>query len=385
MVLGALLEVTLSTLALMGLMSLATSAINEFIADNLFNLRGLKLRAVVRRLLAVHLRKGPGSIEIAHASETFFENPNISMGMEKGSWFGRVLPGRFGPAGGLRLPSAIEPERYAQAMIELLAEERQERAREKTFAAGDGGQPAPDRQAPDARPVPASAVTVPRERLIGSPDRVEAVSNQIEALLADLGVSYRQKMAALQAEYDDIMVRATGWYLRETRMILFFIGLFLAVGANIDLLRYAQRLMSEEDLSARVAAAEVLVEKHDPFAGGGVFAEASGGLSDLDNLKVLEGGLDVILADFDALGVTIGWACEPVADNQGRATAGITWFCPANESYRWPSVSQVVGWFIIALGVTLGAQFWFDLFKQLVGLRTAGGTRDAQAQEGATA
>jgi hypothetical protein len=43
---------------------------------------------------------------------------------------------------------------------------------------------------------------------------------------------------------------------------------------------------------------------------------------------------------------------------------------------EWPSLSKLGCWLLIAFGVTLGAQFWFDLFKKLVDLRSAGQVAD---------
>jgi hypothetical protein len=49
------------------------------------------------------------------------------------------------------------------------------------------------------------------------------------------------------------MDRVSGWYLRRTKLTLFALGLFLAIGANVDFLGYAQRMIS--DAQARQQAA----------------------------------------------------------------------------------------------------------------------------------
>lgn len=106
-------------------------------------------------------------------------------------------------------------------------------------------------------------------------------------------------------------------------------------------------------------------------AGEGDAAEATEITEDpfgVQRLNAEIGALADALGDIDA---QIGWNCvasasTPVLPFSGR-------FC-AHEGtgLPWPSPSQAIGWLLVAFAVTLGAQFWFDLFKRLAHIRTSG-------------
>ena len=44
------------------------------------------------------------------------------------------------------------------------------------------------------------------------------------------------RLQELEDEFNQTMDRVSGWYARQAKMTLFLIGLFLAIGATIDLI-----------------------------------------------------------------------------------------------------------------------------------------------------
>jgi hypothetical protein len=353
MSLGVLLDISVSVLAIMVLFSLVASAINEFIADNLLNLRGLKLREVIQRQLETRRGMAPGRGGKDLAVEAFFARPDVARSMETASGLARWLPGRVKIDGtAMRLPSAIEPRQYALAMLDPeqlagAARAEVEAVRAAVMAVLEGGV--------------LDKVTVGGEPVT---DRLEAAFDEASAAVAAGGEAIEARLAELEAEFREVMARATGWYLRSTRTALFLIGLALAAGANVDLLRYAQRLMSEANLSDRVAVAEALVSEQMQAA---LAAEA-------DARGVREGVREQVgqlQAALQALDVQVGWHCVP----EGRFPDE-HWFrsgfCPEPGGGITLTVSKIICWVLVAFGVTLGAQFWFDVFRRLAGMRSAG-------------
>ena len=65
--------------------------------------------------------------------------------------------------------------------------------------------------------------------------------------------------AEIAGRFDTAMDRVTGWYVRQTKLVLFVIGFSLAVVTNFDVIRYAGDLVKNEDLRAKIVAqAEVI-------------------------------------------------------------------------------------------------------------------------------
>jgi len=80
--------------------------------------------------------------------------------------------------------------------------------------------------------------------------------------------------------------------------------------------------------------------------------------------------------------VPIGWK----NDNPGKAIAN-----PANAGKSavwvvvvWGLKHFFVGWLLTALAVSLGAQFWFDILKRFVSLRSAGAVSKSPSPEQGT-
>ena len=191
------------------------------------------------------------------------------------------------------------------------------------------------------------------------------------------------------------MDRVSGWYTRQVKMTLFIIGFFLAMGANIDIIGYAERLLKDENLRNKAAIYAQLLGASDtlqpeqaaPERGDEDTPSADGDDDDDRDQGISPASLQQLMVELDSLDVRIGW-CDPVstAPDGTQASQGATpdrsntsqGLCQAGEQLRWPpSVSQVVGWFLIGFGVTLGGQFWFNLLKKFLDLRTSGRIRAA--------
>jgi hypothetical protein len=322
----------------------------------------------------------------------FYETPDIKA-LKSPSWW------RFE-----RDPSAIEPARYATALLAVLGE------REAVEAEA---QAALERR----RAALVDGVTRIAGRFNassageGARAAVNAAFAEASAGLTELRTAADDAVAALEAEFDEAMVRLTGLYTRYTKIWLFFIGVGLAVGANIDILHYTKRLLVEEDLRRRaVIVAEAAIAEAPAAQQPDGDAEPTPDAGD-ENARTEDAPDETagdqtagdenaagpeaaardaparpdpaaVLDELGALGVTVGWDC--VGDGSAALIPGLPCLDEAaaaridargeRAGYATPSPSKIIGWLLIGVTVTLGAQFWYDLLKSLLDLRTAGRT-----------
>ncbi|MCA0997655.1 hypothetical protein [Alloyangia pacifica] len=355
MSLPALFDAAICVLAIMVVFTLLATAINEAIADNLRNLRGKTLAQVIHNLLERERARGSGQ-HISSGTdllETFYNRPEIKTLMRPRSLSGSITEDR-------RRPSAIEPRRAALSILAVLLDPKEladleARAREEreTYR---------QRLKKTLSELPIGELN--RQMALC---KVADLSALIDSEMAEFRSKLDRRRIVIEAEYAELIARAQGWYLRSTRKMLFVIGLVLAAGSNIDLLGYTEQLMAEESLPARTEVAKALIEDLEEKGLAG---------SSAPDQTAAQTAYDAAVASLGKLEVPLGWTCQPPRDgealiplsNRACGTA------PGVKGYHWPSVPQAIGWVLIAFGVTLGAQFWFDLFKKIVDLRTAGST-----------
>lgn len=321
---GVMVDVCLGVMSVMILFTLAATAINEMIADNILNMRGKSLHDAIVGLARQHVPNDANrSTKAAEVVKAFYEQPTIQALMETRSWVKWPIASWLSVVkGGYRPPSAIEPVVFGPAFR----------------AALDPSDP---------------AVTA----------------------------------EALQQEFTLVMDRASGWYVRKVKTSLFFIGLFLAIGANVDLLRYAQDLADDASLQHRTDAAVAMITALETNARDASPAIPPAELADVTT--AVTGQIKSLNSELQETGIKVGWACvdepeqgeiEPPAWLATRIEAWAS--CethpaspqPSAPHFPWPTASRLACWLIIAFGTTLGAQFWFDLFRTLVNLRTPGKT-----------
>lgn len=143
----------------------------------------------------------------------------------------------------------------------------------------------------------------------------------------------------LEEWYDEMMDRAGGWYKKQTRLILFFIGFTLALIFNVDTIRIAQIL--REDKNARESIVKMALE-----------------LKTKDSLKdsLLVHAVKLMKEEIEPANTVIG-----IGHKEGvKKTLSDT---------KWKAL---VGWLITALAISLGAPFWFDVLQKFMAIRQSG-------------
>ena len=161
-------------------------------------------------------------------------------------------------------------------------------------------------------------------------------------------VIFRMKV---QEWFDEVMERASEWYVNNVRIWLIWIGFFIAVFFNVDVINIYQNLSANAVLQEYLADAAAQFVESQPAP---VSADSAVVNPDLfaarEHMEILLD--DHIAAIRSPLG--LGW------DN-------VQW--PAKEGKTQWWIYKLAGWLTTAFCVSLGAKFWFDLLRQLVGFR----------------
>ena len=157
----------------------------------------------------------------------------------------------------------------------------------------------------------------------------------------------------VQNWYNELMVRATGWYKKHIQMVTIILGFTIAAAFNADTFSIYERLSTNS--SARedvVNLATNFIEKSD--------ANPSDTAMTAEQLTTRIDGL----------------LKEDIA--KVRNPLGLGWH-PDNEDYNFQDdglvdwVVRILGWLVTALAISLGAPFWFDLLRKFVRIRGTGG------------
>jgi hypothetical protein len=146
--------------------------------------------------------------------------------------------------------------------------------------------------------------------------------------------------AGVERWFDRSMERVSGWYKRKAQLMLFIIGLLVAVLANASALNAANRLWKDDGLRQ------------------GLIAQVENQPEDSTGSQALE--------RLDGLGFPIGW------EEANRPDDATEW------------VLTAAGWLITAIAVSFGAAFWFDLLGKVSNLRNAGRKPDTVLGDGAS-
>jgi hypothetical protein len=380
------LDIGIGLAMLFAFMSLIATALNEAV-EGLLKVRAQHLEQGIRSIL-----DDPDGTLL---TEKFFNSPLISI-LFAGNYRASNLSGASKDAGDGTAPAkAAAGDGTASANAAAGGA-----AASANAAAGDAaalanaaqGSPAPGPSGISARlrtmpwsiranlssyiPSANFALTVLRLAAGGIPGSAKEIRDKIDTTLAGSPQLKGVVLQALASGEDDLkaaqkflenwfdgaMDRVSGWYKRWAQTVLFSIGLFAAVALNVDTVTVARALISDPPLRQKVVNHAADHEKTT--------------------------ALEDFTASRDALasiGYPIGWTNLPqlqpisVEDPVSGATVTSTLACSP-----WKCVSKlfalsramqtlpsmILGWFITALAIALGAPFWFDLLDKFMQVRS---------------
>ncbi len=179
-------------------------------------------------------------------------------------------------------------------------------------------------------------------------DLPESKGRQALSALVNQGQADLESVrSSLEAWYNDGMDRVAGWYKRRTTLVLFCLGMIVAVGVNADSFLIARTLWSNPALrQATITAADKYIQSYKPDTPG----------NQLTALQVKD-SIDTLNSNLANLHLPIGWPPKGSSNDARSFDAGNPWF-------------RIVGWFMTAAALSLGAPFWFDLLNKFMVVRS---------------
>ena len=265
-----------------------------------------------------------------------------------------------------RLPAYVAGHTFARVLLDILPPETPETGTNPAPAGGDGASGNQGAQADQATPGDQGAPVVPAQ-LAGISHWIEVKTSQqppdelataLRPLL--MGVRGVQDFEANVARwYDDHMDRVSGWYKRHVRWFSLAIGLILVLLFNINTIRLADSLYSNQAVQGSV----VTVATQKSSCQG---TEPAACLADLQ-AKV---------GQFSSFGLPVGWPDLPAC-----ATRHCSWLArhglinvnkTSGIDNVWAFLLVLLGWALTVGALTPGARFWFDLLSKLGSLRSTG-------------
>jgi hypothetical protein len=200
----------------------------------------------------------------------------------------------------------------------------------------------------------AAASHAPGAALIGSMANRD-LARTLRSYVGDGQADIPALEEAIRQQYEVTMDRVTGWYKRRSQLVLFGMGLFLAVAMNVDTLSLTQRLWADPGKTeAIVSSIELAKFKAQVDAQRTVGSQAvdPGPAAAVASKEDVESNLDNLQS------LPIGWQASTLrCDGSICASALFT---------------AVAGWVISAFAASLGAPFWFDGLGKLLVLRGSG-------------
>ena len=327
--------------------SLICSAVREFI-ETFMKTRAMDLERGLRELLAD--QKGTGF------TKSLFEHPLIS-GLFTGTYDPKRIKTTALSGGDERmpfrhrrnLPSYIPSGQFASALMDLVV------------------------RRPNALPYPAPPLSLETLRSAAAALDNDQVRRAVLSAI-DLGGDDIQKVKAnIESWFNGTMDRVAGWYKRRTQLVLFLVGLFVAIVMNVDAITVADRFGTDAELRGAVVAAA----GHTVKSPSGDAAPSPVDVDEVRNQLV-------------KVGFPIGWV-------GGRPGPQFQMTCAARQATQPKLVTNptdppcsdvgvyvqiVFGWLITAVATMLGAPFWFDVLNKFMVIRSTVKPHEKSREEG---
>jgi hypothetical protein len=314
-----ILEVAVGLVLVYLVLSLVASSVREGI-ESFLKSRAVQLERGIREML--HDPDGRGF------AKRVFEHPLI-FGLYRGGYT-PTPPPKARAVERLKgwrpnLPSYIPARNFAGALLDIAAH-------------GDAGL----ETALDATP----SVADIRKTVMTMQGVPAPVRRALLHALDTAGGSVERARQNLEAWFDSGMDRVSGWYKRQTQLILFGIALVITVGVNANSLVIAEQLYRNGDTRRDVVAAAV--------------ARAS---APLDAQR--DSALTSAVNEIANLELPLGWPMSVKSSSRFTRPLGLA-----------------AGWLLTAFAITLGAPFWFDVLNKIMVIRATVKPHEKSREEG---
>jgi hypothetical protein len=211
----------------------------------------------------------------------------------------------------------------------------------------------------------------------GSPNATLLNDGPLYPFIQEAAGDAEKLKASLENWFDGAMDRFGGWYKRNVQLVIFAMGLVLAIIMNANTIEVARSLWETPVL--RQAVAQAASQWHDANPDAAKNPDLNALADQLDEDLPIGWSIAKEEAFFGSSSESKQLAA-PVKDQQSTSTSDKPQLADAPKGARtgflrtragvW--LMAVVGWLFTAFAISLGAQFWFDTLGQALGLRAAG-------------
>ncbi len=159
--------------------------------------------------------------------------------------------------------------------------------------------------------------------------------------------------ARMQTWFDDVMAQSSGWYKRHLQYVTFFVGLGIAIVLNADSFQIYSHLTNNAANRQKLATlAKSFANENDTLPsltqqqpGQLTGGEIKQGVKEFVSTPEFRTASNIL---------GLGW------DRSDLFIRPAIWF------------QRILGWFITALAISLGAPFWFDVLKKIITIQSTG-------------
>lgn len=213
----------------------------------------------------------------------------------------------------------------------------------------------------------------------------EQTLSYLKSIWADANGDIIKFKHHLEFWFEETMDRASGWYKKHIQFVLFFVGLSIAIGFNVDTLKIIKRLEKDPKLREQlVLQANAFQEAHPDLDKKLLLHQA-----EINKFQANYSKNKILINDSlqnknltDSLELANYLALKSKRDelldqanllikndiNNVHHSLGLGWESYDSSSFKSIFYS-ITGWMVTALALSLGAPFWFDLLNRLMKLR----------------
>ncbi|AFY68633.1 hypothetical protein Pse7367_0320 [Thalassoporum mexicanum PCC 7367] len=208
--------------------------------------------------------------------------------------------------------------------------------------------------------------------------RLYDLADQAQDRIKDTENQFLQFRADVENWFDNSMVRASGVYKRNARLVAVIVGFLIAVGANADTFHIVSRLSSDQTLRTAINASAEQVVTNDISDQGELSQETIDQLKQAaDNLSLPIGWDQYDLTREKQRGYTITLPLMIRNGKISRSSPSLEPVSPApanpaSQEFMKISLITIAGWIITGLAVSMGASFWYDLLSKVINIKNVG-------------
>jgi len=192
------------------------------------------------------------------------------------------------------------------------------------------------------------------------------VSKLVRLAFESAGKDPDKTRVFLEDWFNSQMDRVSGWYKRSTHVILLGIGLLSAIALNVDAVAITKHLYRND------AVREVIVA-HAQSKPPASISSNSTQATPPATAEQSEGTATQVVGELRDYGFPIGWSWQlkwPTPDPQCALASEPGKPCALDTMGSSAILLMIVGWIITALGISLGAPFWFDILNKFMVVRS---------------